>query len=347
MRHCVWYAIAMISCFVAQCQDAVKQLIPDGRKPEVELVQSGGFEGKLSRSRDSLTISFKKVGQERRLISVRTVLPEGLSSYPAFEGSIVATFGSDQVVRPCVMFFEASGACWYRLGSALDYRYGGLFRLNLASLSQAAFSKDDNGQLDWDKIREVRVGVTVDGAGEGEVTLSQLMLTSQRYVPTKPEIIPLPKAKSIGKGADPAAKVSVEDVVIDGQHALHYSFEFPLNRHMYFVPSFRLPELDFASYSGLRLTYKASIPKPIPGLLVQLYEGGGSYYAPPPKNSDDFTTVDIKFTDFKIAGWAKKPGDDQELKLEKLSSISIGCHGSAAENQGKGTFTVKKLELIP
>jgi hypothetical protein len=116
---------------------------------------------------------------------------------------------------------------------------------------------------------------------------------------------------------------------------------------MYFVPSFRLPELDFASYSGLRLTYKASIPKPIPGLLVQLYEGGGSYYAPPPKNSDDFTTVDIKFTDFKIAGWAKKPGDDQELKLEKLSSISIGCHGSAAENQGKGTFTVKKLELIP
>lgn len=202
MRHCVWYAIAMISCFVAQCQDAVKQLIPDGRKPEVELVQSGGFEGKLSRSRDSLTISFKKVGQERRLISVRTVLPEGLSSYPAFEGSIVATFGSDQVVRPCVMFFEASGACWYRLGSALDYRYGGLFRLNLASLSQAAFSKDDNGQLDWDKIREVRVGVTVDGAGEGEVTLSQLMLTSQRYVPTKPEIIPLPKAKSIGKGAD-------------------------------------------------------------------------------------------------------------------------------------------------
>ena len=52
---------------------------------------------------------------------------------------------------------------------------------------------------------------------------------------------------------------------------------------MYFTPSFRLPDLDYASYSGLRLTYKATIPQPIGGLLVTVSEGGGQFVAPSPK----------------------------------------------------------------
>ena len=312
-----------------------------------ELAATGGFDGKFSESDGVLTIQFTKDGVERRMVAVKLKPVEKLLEQKGLDIEANVKLSEGQVARPCVMFVEKDGGSWCRIGMPFTQNDFEKVRLNLFNMRQASFSHDGNGKLDWADVVEMFVGVVVEGKGDGVLSIRRIAMTDQKFVPTKPLVIKVPKAKEVSRSADPAAKVSVEDAEFDGEHVLKETFKFPLGRHMYFTPSFRMPDLDYASYSGIRLTYKATIPQPINGLLVTVSEGGGQFVAPAPKETSEWLSIDLKFKDFTMASWAKKKGGNTQLDVAGITSMMIGCHGTANVGNGEGEILVRKIELIP
>ena len=312
-----------------------------------ELAATGGFDGTFSANDGVLTIRFKKDGMERRMVAVKMKPVENLLEQKGMDIEANVELSEGQKARPCVMFVEKAGGSWCRFGMPFPQNGFEKARLNLSNLRQAAFSHDGNGKFDWADVDEMFVGMVVEGKGDGVLSIRRIAMTNEKYVPTKPAVIKVPMAKEVSRSADRAAKVSVEDAEFDGDHVLKETFKFPLGRHMYFTPSFRLPDLDYASYSGFRVTYKATIPQPIGGLLVTVSEGGGQFVAPAPKETSEWLSVDLKFKDFEMASWAKKKGDNPQLDVAGITSMMIGCHGTANVGNGEGEILIRKIELIP
>ena len=312
-----------------------------------ELAATGGFEGKFSESDGVLRIRFAKDGVERRMVAVKLKPVEKLLEQKGLDIEAEVKLAEGQTARPCVMFVEKDGGSWCRIGMPFPQNGFEKVRVNLFNMRQAAFSHDGNGKIDWADVEEIFIGMVVEGKGDGVLSIRRIAMTDQKFVPTKPLVIKVPKAKEVSRGADPAAKVSVEDAEFDGEHVLKETFKFPLGRHMYFTPSFRMPDLDYASYSGIRLTYKAIIPQPINGLLVTVSEGGGQFVAPAPKETSEWLSVDLKFKDFNMASWAKKKDGNTQLDVAGITSMMIGCHGTANVGNGEGEILIRKIELIP
>ena len=317
-------------------------------RQEAELAKTGGFQGDFVNNtrQDSHHIRFKKDGPERRMIGVKLYPSQRWEEHKALDMSVGIKLAEGQSARPFMMIVELEGGSWCRVGMPFQENGKEDIRLNLNNMRQTAFSHDGNGKLDWNHIGEVYIGAVVEGAGEGELKIYNAKLTNEQFVPSKPLAIRLPMAKNVSRSADPAATSSIEDVEIDGVHVLKETFKFPLGRHMYFTPSFALPDLDYSSYSGIRLTYKARIPMPINGLLITLAEGGGQFVAPAPGATSDWVSVDLPFKSFTMAGWAKKRSGDK-MDVENINRILIGCHGTANGDKGEGEILIRKLELIP
>ena len=313
-----------------------------------EMAATGGFEGAFAKKDGVLTIRFKKDGVERRMVAFKMKPAENLFEQKGLDLEARVKLSEGQTARPCVMFVEKNGGSWCRVGMPFAQNGFEKVRVNLASsLRQAAFSHDENGKIDWADVVEVYVGAVVEGKGDGVLSIRRVVLTNEKFVPSKPLLIKLPMAKEVSRSADPAAKCAIEDTEDDGERVLKETFKFPLGRHMYFTPTFRLPDLDYASYSGFRLTYKATIPQPIGGLLVTVSEGGGQFVAPSPKATAEWLSIELKFKDFKMAGWAKKKGDNPQLDVAGITSMMIGCHGTANGGNGEGEIWIRKIELIP
>ena len=313
-----------------------------------EIAATGGFEGVFAKKNGVLTIQFKKDGVERRMVALKMKPAEKLFEQKGLDIEAKMKLSEGQTARPCVMFVEKDGGSWGRVGMPLAQGGFEKVRVNLASsLRQTAFSHDENGKIDWADVVEVFVGVVVEGKGDGVLSIRRVVLTDKKFVPSKPLVIKVPIAKEVSRSADPAAKCTIEDTEVDGERVLKETFKFPLGRHMYFTPTFRLPDLDYASYSGFRLTYKATIPQPIGGLLVTVAEGGGQFVAPSPKATADWLSIELKFKDFKMAGWAKKKGDNPQFDVASITSMMIGCHGTANGDNGEGEIWIRKIELIP
>ena len=314
-----------------------------------ELAMTGGFQAEFvwKTRQDCHDIRFKKDGAERRMIAMKLSPSMRWEEHLALDMKASIKLADGQKARPCVMLAEREGGSWFRIG--MPFMQDGVedVRLDLANPRLASFSRDENGKLDWQHVGEVYIGAVVEGVGEGELKIYHAKLTNEKFVPSKPIVINVPIAKAVSRGADPAAKVSVEDTEVEGERVLKETFKFPLGRHMYFTPSFRLPDLDYASYSGFRLTYKATIPQPIGGLLVTVSEGGGQFVAPAPKASSEWLSIDLKFKDFKMASWAKKKGDNPQFDVASITSMVIGCHGTANGDSGEGEIWIRKIELIP
>ena len=345
MKNIACYALTVLM-MAGMCASAAVVWLDDDFKNAIELANTGGFEGKLDKQ-DGLTITFKKTGAERRMIAAKVAVKEGFEEHKALAMAMRVQLADGQTARPLVMFVEEDGGSWYRIGMPLTQEGMADVHLNLFNVQQTSFSRDGNGKFDWERIRELYLGVVVEGAGEGVVRIAGFIMTNDPFVPTKPVEIKLPTAKAVSRSADPAAKVTVEDVEIDGMRVLKETFAFPLGRHMYFTPSFQLPEMDYAVYSGFRLTYKATIPQPIGGLLVTVTEGGGQFVAPAPKATSEWLPIDLKFKDFKMSSWAKKKDGNTDFNVAGMSSMVMGCHGTANSDGGKGEILIRKIELIP
>jgi hypothetical protein len=124
-------------------------------------------------------------------------------------------------------------------------------------------------------------------------------------------------------------------------------FNFSGGRHMYMVPSVNAPAADLGGYSGLELTYRASLPEGIDGLLLMLGEqGGAQYYAdPPPPAAADWTTLTVPFSAFRLGSWTQDANGS--LDLDRVQSIAVGVHGTAAGEGGPGVLYVTGLRFVP
>jgi len=175
------------------------------------------------------------------------------------------------------------------------------------------------------------------------------VLTSQPFRPTKPLSVFQPEASAWSLSGDSAVahKIAIATDGPDGAPCTRHTFNFPGGRHMYATPSQAFAETEVTAYTGLRLTYKAVLPRGIDGLLVLLSEeGGGQYYAfPAPPASDAWTECNMPFSAFKQASWTKDANG--QLDLDLIAKITIGAHGQAQGKGGDGMISIANIQLLP
>jgi hypothetical protein len=320
------------------------------------LAASGGMtvklEGPGGAAGDALRLTFDKPGEERRLLALAAPLPlkGDASTTKAVEVTYRLSLEAGQPPRLALVAWEKGGGVWHKVaGEPLTVGEVASARLSVASLNQTVFSQDASGALEWNNLEELWLGVVIDGPARGTLEIRQARFTSEPYRPTKPLRVTGDGAGQWSVVNDPAAQclVSIRDEGPGGKPCMRFDFTFPGHRHMYALPVVPLPPADLEGYRGVQFTYKATIPPGIRGLLVTLWEQGGAQYEgfPYPPPSDDWVTVTMPFSDFKLAGWTKD--DNGRLDLDRLTNMVIGVHGTADADVGTGTIWVCDIEFVP
>jgi len=314
-----------------------------------KLVPPAGMEATLEAEGAKQKLRFRKAGTERRLLAVEL---DALPRTPQAKAlcltySLRLTGGE---ARAALVAFEKDAATWFRLGARpLETGEKIEARLPLKALHKAAFSRDGGNAMDWDGVQKLWVGVVLDGKASGELVLHSAEITDRPYRPTRAMAIPCTDPKQWGLAHDPAAKAAVtagNDA--PGEAAsVKIDFAFPGGSHMYVVPSVRLADVDLTGYRALRLTYKATVPEGIGGLLVMLIERGGAQYPaePAPATTGEWRTLTIPLKSFHRGGWSKD--DNGRLDLDDVASVAVGVHGTARPARARGAIHVAKIELVP
>ncbi|NOZ21917.1 MAG: hypothetical protein GXP25_12615 [Planctomycetes bacterium] len=316
--------IAPVPCVQASVETVAKA---DGESPAVK-------------------VTFTKTGDERRLLALEGTLRSNPTGSKVLAVRYRLNLDQGELPRLALVAYGKDGNAWFKV-AANPIATGGFqeVRLPLKSLRPAKFSRDEEAELQWDKIEKVWFGLAIDGPAKGTFEVSKALFTSEPYRPTKPLGVKCLDASLWSIGKDPAAK---GEITIDAKEkCARFDFSFPGGRHMYDIPSVRMPEAELEGYKGLRFTYKAQIPKGIHGLLVMLRESDGTQYCaePPPPASKDWKTVTIPFASFKRGGWSKD--ENNQLDLDQVSAISIGVHGTTTEKTGKGFIMTKDIQFVP
>jgi len=350
MNGKMWLVMG-VACAVAASANAQ----PSG-PAEVEgfrLAAVSGVTAKLERAADAdggkpaAKVTFSKAGEERRLLALEALPKGSAADAKALALRYRLNLTKGQPPRLSLMAYEQGGGAWFKVGAAAVT--GSVFtdgRLALTSLRQTAFSDDATGRLEWDKLEKVWIGLAIDGPAEGTLEVSQARFTSEPYKPTQPLRIAA-GAWNVAKDKAVDATLTTPNEGPDGKPCMKFEFKFPGGRHMYAIPSVAAPSEELDGYSGLRFTYKATLPEGIKGLLVSLSEQtGGQHYAdPPPPSSADWTTITIPFDQFKLAGWAKD--DNGKLDVGQIRSVNIGTHGTSSGQGGPGLILVADVQFVP
>jgi len=288
-------------------------------------------------------VTFRKASEERRFLGFESGVA-GLATVKALE----ALYSLDirgGTARLALLTRSATGERWFKVDNRpLPTGDDREARLALKSLAEAEFSRDDGKPFAWEEVERVCFGIVIDGKAEGSFELHAAALTDEPYRPTRPLVVPFADGKLWTLSHDGEAKLAL--AVENG--AVRADFIFPGGRHMYAVPSVRLREAELSGYSGLRIEYRAALPKGIDGLLVMLIERqGGTQYvaAPAPPASAEWRTATLPFTSFQRGGWSKD--DDDRLDLDGIESVAIGAHGTTQETLGKGVIQVRAMAFVP
>jgi hypothetical protein len=317
-----------------------------------DLAPVSGVDARLSRTPveqggPSVKITFGKPGDERRFVALDMRLTASLSAFQALDMRVRVTLDAGLSARPALLAYESGGGAWFRTGRSVSA--GSEFRdlrMSLQAFREAAFSDDSDGVLDWGKINRIWIGILVDGRGTGSVEFARLTLTSEPFVPSEPVSLFSSDPAAWGISVDPAVEKTVDTVTVDGATCLRLRFTFPGGRHMYLVPSQPVGEMEYSAYAGIRLTYKASVPAGIDGLLVSLFESGGQFVAQhSPKATGEWMSVTIPFEDFKLPGWSKD--NNGRFDVDLINRVSVGAHGTASGKGGAGEIVIKDIEVVP
>ena len=313
------------------------------------LAPTAGVETTLKAEGTALKIGFRKVGDERRLLAAEV---DSLKRSP--EAKALAVTYSLRVeggeARLALVVFAKSGAVWFKTGSRpLEAGKAVEARLSLKALRKAEFARGGGKELDWQGVEKLWVGVVLDGKASGELVLHSAEVTDRPYRPTKPLMVQCADPKQWSIARDPAATAAATAAkdALGGGACVRIDFTFPGGRHMYVVPSVRMNEAELGGYRALRLTYKATVPKGIDGLLVMLIERDGTQYQaqPAPPGAAEWKTLTIPLKQFRRGGWSKDEND--RLDLDDIRSVAVGVHGTARDAQARGTICISRIELVP
>lgn len=313
---------------------------------QTSLTTLGAGNGLAARTR----IEFAKDGEERRFLAFECVPTMDLAGMQAAQMLCRVDALARGTVRPALLFYEKCGGAWFRIANPIEpSKQLAEARISLRSPSQAAFSQDASGAFELEHVERVWIGVVIDGQATGALELAHAALTSRPFRPSKPVSLIALRNSAWSVSSDAAVKktLSCPPEGPDGGACVRLDFTFPGGRHMYVVPAQTAPQVEISAYEGIRLTYKASLPPGINGLLLMLCEeGGAQYYADPaPSASADWTSLTVPFTAFKKASWTKDA--NEQLDLDRIARVCVGAHGAATGKGGDGCILLSGLDFVP
>jgi len=300
----------------------------------------------------SLSVSFTKAGEERRLLALETPLAKAPGELKALAVRYTLTMPNGEAPRLALVAFEKDGGAWYRVSPrpmAVSGAEAAETRLPLTHFRRAAFADDADDEMQWPQVERLWLAFALDGPCEGTIDLRGAVLTSEPYRPTKPLNVTDGGPGEWGVSHDRAAtvKTTTPPEGPSGKPCMRLDYAFPGGRHMYVVPSVPLRQIELEGYKALRFTYKATLPNGIDGLLVMLIERDGTQYFadPAPPAAADWKTVTIPFASFQRGTWSKDEND--RLDLNDVGSVAIGLHGTTSATQGKGTLWAADVQFVP
>lgn len=351
MRRTTW-TISLLSLFAATVwvsPQADINLPLEG----LRLIAVNGVNAQLQRAGDVVRVTFSKTGEERRFLALEAQPKGNLLGAKAMALKCRVSLSGGSQPRCAVMVFEKGGGAWFKVSNPITASAQFIEnRLPVTRLGLAEFNEDANGQVDWDKIEKVWVGLVVDGKAQGSFEISEARFTSASYKPSQPLRIAGSGAGVWNVGQDPAvqSKLTTPNEGPGGKPCMKFEFTLPGGRHMYALPTTSVPEAELDGYRGLQFTYRATLPAGNPtlqGLLVSLHERDGSqYYASPaPPPAADWKTITIPFESFKFGEWSKD--ENGRLDVDQIASVSIGIHGTASGAGGNGVIYAADIVLAP
>lgn len=324
--------------------DGVKPVAVSGIKATVRAVANADA------GKPALEVAFTKTGEERRLLSLEA-RPKG---DPTGARTLAMRFSlklaKGNAPRLALVAFDGDGGAWCKTAGTLaaDGQFADV-RLPITQLRQAGFSEDKSGELEWNKLTKVWVGLVFDGAAEGTLAVSGLRFTDEIYKPDRPHVVTGDQPGKWSVGKDPAveATLTTPNEGPGGKACMKFEFRFPGQKHMYALPSVPVPTADLEGYRALRFKCKATLPPGLTKLLVTLAEqGGGQYFCEPaPPANGEWGVVELPIDGFKLASWSKDPNG--KLDPASIGSVIIGTHGAAAGEGGPGTLWVADVEFVP
>ena len=322
---------------------------PAGFK-SVRCVPMNEVTANAERATEALKVRFEKTGDIRRMLALEVRAKQALMEPRVLALRVQINLDQGDAPKPGIMLYERGGGVWYRVsGRAMMLGEETEIRMPMRNLREAAFSDDESGQLEWDQVEKVWVALLMDSPARGTILLRRVLLTDEPYRPTQPIRLTGsgPGTWSVGKDRAAKAELTTPKEGPEGQACMKVEFAFPGGRHMYMVPSTSVPETDLDGYRALRFKYRAVLQKGIEGLLVSLNETDGSQYVatPAPRASDEWTTIAIPISDFKLGSWTKDP--DNRLSLCDVVRVSIGTHGTPSGTGGDGVIMAADIELVP
>ena len=344
-------ALALLTCaiLVSSANMGAAQGAVDIDLAGLSLVPANNVQASLETGGEAVRVAFTKSSEEPRLLALAMAcdgLPDGLLSARARCRLSLDTGAAPRVV---LAFWEKGGSCWFKTGPRLEPS------AELADVSAslsgprlAAFSDDGTDALELGDVSTVWIGLLLEGPASGTLDLASAVLSPDAYRATEPLSLTGggPGEWTVGHDPDARAELTTPNEGPDGRPCMRLDFNIPSNRHMYVVPSAALPAVNLDGYSALRLTYRATLPEGLKGLLLMIGEQGAQFACePPPPPTDDWSTMTIPLESFKLGGWSTD--DNGRLDMERASSIMVGTHGVTTAEVGDGTIWALDIELVP
>ena len=328
-----------------------------GLTPEdLTLVRLNGIEARTSvvpatdGGERALRVEFEKPGDVRRMVAVTGAVPRDMDAARVvmLDGELHLVEGAPP--RVCAVLFGRNGERWIRKGVEVQPGDGPRsWPVSVARMQPAAFTETDTGAVVWPRVERVWVGLVFDGPAKGRWEVRAVRFTNESPAALVPAPLMRPGATGwqLHHDASVKAKLTTSEDGPAGQQTMRVTYTFPGGRHMYCTCSLPVSAEQPKLYRGVRLTYRASLPPGITGLLFILAEGNGACYLaePMPGPSEQWRTVALPYSAFRLATWTPDP--NSRFDPETLTTVWVGTHGAASGEGGPGWIEVAAIELVP
>lgn len=297
-----------------------------------------------------LRVEFEKPGDVRRMVAVTGTVRRDTEG-----GRVVVLDGELHLVegqppRLCAVLFGRDGQRWIRKGvEVLPGGGRGSWSVSVARMQAAAFAETHTGAVAWPTVERVWVGLVFDAPAKGRWDVRAVRFTNE----SPPALVATPLMQAGATGwrlhhdASVKAQLATSEGGPAGQSTMRVTYTFPGGRHMYCTCSLPVSTEQPELYRAVRLTYRASFPAGIAGMLFILAEEGGACYIaePMPGPSVQWRTVTVPYSALKRATWT--PDANSRFDPETLTTVWVGTHGTADGEGGPGRIEVAVIELVP
>ena len=318
------------------------------------IVPRNGIETRLCAPSEAeegtLSVVFEKADHVRRMVTMAVSTPSNMA-----EGRVLTVDGElrlseGEAPRLCAVLFGRQGQRWIRKGGEVQPGEGRRsYPISAARMQSAAFAENPAEAFSWQQVERIWLGLVFDGPAKGVWHVQGVRLTND----PPPALVPVSLTHGgvmgwkLHHNSAAKAEMAASEAGPGGTPGLSVRFTFPGGRHMYCTCSLAVSAEQPELYRAVRLTYRASVPQGITGILFGMAEDSGALYlaATAPAPSAEWRTLTLPYDALKRAGWTRDPNG--RLDPETLTMVWVGTHGTAAGEGGAGQIEVASIELVP